>query len=193
MIVFRHLFARSQESIAWVGMDRRNRHPRMASPRSAPAVSGAPGCPKNATPPRGVGTICHTQRLLGYPQEIKGRRSTKPDHDTSNHGNQVAIPPPRWTPPLGKPGHAVCKQGASQRRCKADMSDIGARKAPHEARESERGARPKQMVAKTGAPVAGADEERQQGREREKVLEGTRSPHPQSRTARFGWAHTARR
>ena len=70
---------------------------------------------------------------------------------------------------MGKPGHAVCKQGASQRRCKADMSDIGARKAPHEARESERGARPKQMVAKTGAPVAGADEERQQGREREKV------------------------
>ena len=52
------------------------------------------------------------------------------------------------------------------------MSDIGARKAPHEARESERGARPKQTVAKTGAPVAGADEERQQGREREKVLEG---------------------
>ena len=51
------------------------------------------------------------------------------------------------------------------------MSDIGARKAPHEARESERGARPKQTVAKTGAPVAGADEERQQGREREKVLE----------------------
>ena len=52
------------------------------------------------------------------------------------------------------------------------MSDIGARKAPHEARESERDAPPKQMVAKTGAPVAGADEERQQGREVENVLEG---------------------
>ena len=70
------------------------------------------------------------------------------------------------------------------------MSDIGARKAPQKARETERGARPKQMVAKTGAPVAGADEERQQGREREKVLEGLKS-EPQSRTARFGWTHTA--
>jgi hypothetical protein len=49
------------------------------------------------------------------------------------------------------------------------MSDIGTRKAPDETRETERGARPKQMVAKTGAPVAGADEERQQGREREKI------------------------
>ena len=58
------------------------------------------------------------------------------------------------------------------------MSDIGARKAPYEARESERGARPKQMVAKTGAPVAGADEERQQGREREKVLEGAKPNSP---------------
>src|SRR5262245_22113962 len=51
------------------------------------------------------------------------------------------------------------------------MSDIGTRKAPHEGGESERGARPKQIVAKTGTPLAGADEECQQGREREKVLE----------------------
>ena len=64
------------------------------------------------------------------------------------------------------------------------MSDIGARKAPHKARETERGARPKQMVAKTGAPVAGADEERQQGREREKVLgEGDLTP----RAERHAW------
>ena len=31
---------------------------------------------------------------------------------------------------------------------------------------------PKQTVAKTSAPITGADEERQQGREREKVFEG---------------------
>jgi murein tripeptide amidase MpaA len=39
--------------------------------------------------------------------------STKPDDDTDKHDNQVAIPPPDGAPPLGKPGHAECKQGKS--------------------------------------------------------------------------------
>jgi hypothetical protein len=63
----------------------------------------------------------------------KGRRSTKPDHDTGNRGNQITISPPRQTPLFDKPGYAPCKQRAGQRHCKGDMMHIGARKAPHEA------------------------------------------------------------
>ena len=147
-------------------MDRRNRHPRMASPRSAPAAPVPQAARRTPRRPAASARSWHAA-LPGIPAKIKGRRSTKPDHDTGSHDNQIAIPPPRRSPPLGKPGHATCKQGASQRCCKGDMGDIGARKAPQEARESERGALPKQTVAKTSAPIAGADEERQQGRERE--------------------------
>ena len=84
-----------------------------------------------------------------------GSKNAKADHGSGVH---VTI---GMTKVSGKGGHAICNEGASQRRVVGDMTSIGVRKTSERAGQTERYAQPENTIVKADALVASRDYEAQ--------------------------------